>query len=148
MRDRRRAVYFDQVNAAKGRGIKWGFTFESWVTWWEDKLGQDWMTLRGCRRGQYVMARNGDEGPYEPWNVICIRQEDNHAYANKKRKLNGKKRKPRRKDLPVQTVLAIFRDERAYKEIREQYGVDDVCIWGIKSKRHYRVYLVDEPISG
>jgi hypothetical protein len=35
------------------------------------------MGLRGRGVGKYVMARHGDAGPYAPWNVKCIRYEDN-----------------------------------------------------------------------
>ena len=72
---RLRLRYHDQRLGAAKRGITWDFTFESWLAWWEatGKLQQ-----RGCHRGQYVMARYGDQGPYSPANVRCATAEENH----------------------------------------------------------------------
>ena len=52
-----------QRNAAK-RNIDWQFTYNEWITWWGDDI-----LNRGCRKGQLVMARYNDEGPYHPDNV-------------------------------------------------------------------------------
>jgi len=49
---------------AKERGIDWQFTYETWEAWW----GED-IINRGPKKGQLVMARNGDQGPYHPDNV-------------------------------------------------------------------------------
>ena|SRR5215831_4363505 len=64
--------YKHQLGMAKKRGIPWHFTYESWWDWWEAKLGPLWYHKRGRRKGQYVMARKGDAGPYSPENVECI----------------------------------------------------------------------------
>jgi hypothetical protein len=53
------------------------FSFEEWVTWWEDNLGPDWIRKRGHRADQYVMARNLDRGDYEPGNVYCATASKN-----------------------------------------------------------------------
>lgn len=70
-----RLRYHDQRLKATQRGIHWAFTFETWLEWWQNtgKLAE-----RGNRRGQYCMARYGDEGPYAPYNVRCATVEENH----------------------------------------------------------------------
>ena len=75
--------YCSQKSHAKKRGIEWQFTFEEWVKWWEDNLGPDWMQKRGCTQGKHQMARNGDKGPYAPWNVQCLTHEQNRKDAAK-----------------------------------------------------------------
>lgn len=76
-RDPRRYAYSIQIMHARKRGIKMLFSFEEWCEWWEHHLGPNWMTKRGPKRGQYVMARNGDKGHYQIDNVRCILATDN-----------------------------------------------------------------------
>jgi hypothetical protein len=59
---------------AKNRGIPFLFTFEEWLGWWKATGHYE---ERGSRRGQYVMARKGDQGPYAPGNVECMIAADN-----------------------------------------------------------------------
>lgn len=75
------SAYKAQRKRAEQRGIEWGFTFETWLGVW-DASGV--AHLRGKRMGQYVMARNGDVGPYTPDNVvICtVSQNFKDAYKN------------------------------------------------------------------
>ncbi len=79
-------AYNTQKQGAKRRGVRWYFTFENWVQWWETKLGPDWMKKRGKAINQYQMARKKDEGPYAAWNVECLLTSQNI----KDRDLNGK----------------------------------------------------------
>jgi hypothetical protein len=81
-----RYAYVRQRWDAGKRGIEWLFTFEEWVKWWEEAKGPNWMQLRGCHTGQFVMARFEDKGPYAPWNVECITVELNHARYNVNRR--------------------------------------------------------------
>jgi len=67
-----RIKYGNQRKSAKERGIDWQFTFESWILWW----GED-IYLRGPHKGQLVMARYGDVGPYHPDNVRKITCTEN-----------------------------------------------------------------------
>ena len=62
----------DQRLSAGYRGIEWQFTFEEWLAWW----GTD-IENRGRFKGQLVMARIGDSGPYHPDNVRKATTEDN-----------------------------------------------------------------------
>jgi len=75
--------FIEHKYAARRRGIDFKFTFEEWVAWWEMHLGPDWLEKRGCKKGQYVMARNGDVGPYETRNVKCITCQDNNGENTK-----------------------------------------------------------------
>ena len=83
MQDPINLKYHVQKCGAKRRGIEWQFTFESWVEWWEDNLGFNWVKERGKHRGQYQMARKGDKGPYSPQNAECLKVEDHLADRSK-----------------------------------------------------------------
>ena len=54
------------------RNIEWKFTYDSWVAWWGDDIAN-----RGPRKGQLVMARYKDQGPYHPDNVRKATAEEN-----------------------------------------------------------------------
>lgn len=54
---------------AKGRSIPFLLTYKEWSTIWE-RSGH-WHE-RGCYRGQYVMARYNDIGPYAVGNVEIV----------------------------------------------------------------------------
>jgi hypothetical protein len=71
---------------AKNRGIDFLLTFEEWLAIWEDS---GYLAERGCRRGQYVMARFGDEGPYIVGNVEIILATQNVSAGRR-----GKKASP------------------------------------------------------
>lgn len=74
--DGKRALYLYNRHrlSAKNRGIEWGFDFDGWFAVW-DASGQ--LDNRGKRRGQYVMSRIGDVGPYAPGNVRIMTCGDN-----------------------------------------------------------------------
>ena len=59
-----RGHYHNARSCAKERGIDWQFTYDTWIEWWGDDI-----VNRGPHKGQLVMARNGDIGPYHPDNV-------------------------------------------------------------------------------
>lgn len=65
--------------SAKGRGISFELTFEQWMKLWLDS--GHWKE-RGCRHGQYVMARFGDIGPYSIDNVKIITNGENSIEGN------------------------------------------------------------------
>jgi hypothetical protein len=62
-----RLRYHQQKAQAKGRGIEWKFTFNDWFDIW---LASGKWEQRGCKRGQYVMSRYNDIGPYSKDNVF------------------------------------------------------------------------------
>lgn len=72
-----RSAWHDQGRQAHKRGIEWDFSFDDWCGWWVKHLGPNWFWMRGRRKGQYVMARYYDDGPYVIHNVKCIKSEDN-----------------------------------------------------------------------
>lgn len=69
----------NQRNAA-WRGIGWSLTLWEWWTIWQ-KSGK-W-EQRGDGRGQYVMCRKGDVGPYALGNVFIASAQDNIAQTSK-----------------------------------------------------------------
>lgn len=56
----------DQKNNARRRGIPFKLTYDEWLTIWR---GSGKLSLRGTRKGSYVMSRIGDKGAYEVGNV-------------------------------------------------------------------------------
>jgi hypothetical protein len=74
-RDIVRRKYKQQESAAKARGIPFLLTFEEWRDIWMDS---GMWEARGRLKGQCVMARLNDEGPYALGNVkICLTDENN-----------------------------------------------------------------------
>ncbi len=61
---------------AKKRSIEFLLTFEEWLKIWVDS---GHYFERGCRKGQYVMVRKGDNGPYAVGNVRITTVEENRA---------------------------------------------------------------------
>lgn len=71
-----RFLFAAHKSNARARDIPFALTFDQWWTLWQES-GQ-W-ERRGWRRGQYVMARQGDRGGYEPGNVSITLAEQNRA---------------------------------------------------------------------
>ena len=69
-------AYRNHKANARGRGIPFKFTRESWLEFWQDS---GHLHERGPYKGQYVMARFGDKGAYEIGNVRICTVEENHA---------------------------------------------------------------------
>lgn len=71
-----RSKYRAHIFSAKGRGIPFLMSFTEWFDmWWQSGHWHE----RGCRRGEYCMARYGDKGPYEVGNVRICTVEENGA---------------------------------------------------------------------
>lgn len=132
MRKAKQAYFQHRGNAAL-RDIEFHFTFQEWIEWWEQHLGQDWQKKRGCRRGQYVMARYNDTGPYVLGNVKCILAEDNHIEYN----LNRAPQRSPRPALDYDTVVAIFLDEGGPTYLSQKYGVTKHKVYCIKTQRYF-----------
>ena len=64
---------------AKKRGIAFLLTWEEWLQIWTES---GHFHERGCRKGQYVMARFGDKGPYAVGNVKIVPVEQNSSEGN------------------------------------------------------------------
>jgi hypothetical protein len=67
-------------NNARLRGIPFLLNFNEWLAIWDASGHWD---QRGWRRGQYVMSRPGDTGPYAIDNVAIILAEENRAERNR-----------------------------------------------------------------
>lgn len=80
MRDTNRYKYSMQKCIARKRGIDFNFTFEDWLSFWQ--ASGHW-EQRGRNKGQYVMSRYGDVGPYELGNVFIQLNADNSRDACK-----------------------------------------------------------------
>lgn len=68
-----------RLNAAR-RGIAFNLTFDEWWGIWQ---GSGRWAQRGNRKGQYVMARDGDLGAYEIGNVRIVKHETNTGERNR-----------------------------------------------------------------
>jgi hypothetical protein len=78
MRTIEQKKYADQKSKAKIRGIEFKLTFEEWWDIWQKSGKWD---QRGIRKGQYVMSRYKDHGPYEVGNVHIQTVGDNNKEA-------------------------------------------------------------------
>ena len=72
--------YDNQRHTAGKRGIGFHLTFEQWFEFWQQS---GHYAERGRKRGQYVMARFGDTGPYAIDNIFIHSAEGNAGDANK-----------------------------------------------------------------
>lgn len=67
-------AYRNQRDRARMRGIEWAITFPEWWRIWQES--GKW-AQRGKLGHNYVMARNGDAGPYAVGNVyICTSSQN------------------------------------------------------------------------
>lgn len=71
--------YSEHKASAEQRSIVFRLAFIEWFRIWIES--GKWH-LRGCRKGQYVMARFNDSGPYAIGNVRIVKQEENHYEAH------------------------------------------------------------------
>lgn len=74
--------FLTQRTNAKNRGVAWDLSFDQWRNWW---LATGHVDERGRLRGQWVMARPYDSGPYALGNLLCLRAEDNVTQQNELR---------------------------------------------------------------
>lgn len=86
---RLRTDFIEHRLNAKDRGIGFELTFSQWLEIW---IASGKVRRRGCRRGQYVMARYRDRGPYAVGNVKVILASENIAEALKGKPRSGETR--------------------------------------------------------
>ena len=53
---RAKEAYWAQKANAKARGKDWKFTLEEWISWWEEKLGANWLEKRGTKTGSHYQS--------------------------------------------------------------------------------------------
>ncbi len=82
------AAYTTHKHHAKRRNIPFLLAFEEWCAIWRDS--GKW-AQRGHCKGQYVMARHGDVGPYAADNVSIITCSENCSDGTLRRKRNPRR---------------------------------------------------------
>jgi len=70
---------------AAGNPVEMKMDFQEWLQVW---ISSGKYHLRGCRKGQFVMARKADLGHYEVGNVDIVPTEENHFVAHGREKCN------------------------------------------------------------
>lgn len=65
---------------AKMRSVDFSLSFGEWLGIW---IASGKILRRGCRRGQYVMARHNDRGAYALNNVSIVLASENTAEAHR-----------------------------------------------------------------
>ena len=82
-----------QQHNAKRRGIPFDFTLYAWWMWWRRELAKIGPhATRGLKRGEYMMCRHGDVGPYAEWNVFCGTAKDNQQDVAPEQKIGRRER--------------------------------------------------------
>src|ERR1035437_8016006 len=84
----RRAFHYQRKKARK-RGIRFLLTFAEWLKIWQDS-GR--LRERGRCRGEDVMSRPGDRGPYAVGNVKIVTVEANIIEGKLGKKANRQAR--------------------------------------------------------
>jgi len=102
-----RDKFRNQRKSAAVRGIEWQFTYEEWLAWW----GEDFVN-RGRYRGQLVMARINDTGPYHPDNVFKCKAEDNTRDGIQQRK-------PFNHSIEAKQKISIKAKDRNYDHLKK-----------------------------
>lgn len=74
-----KVAFYTHRASARQRGIPFRLTFGQWLGIWK-RSGR--LSRRGCRTGQYVMARFGDQGAYEVGNVRIVTAYQNNVERN------------------------------------------------------------------
>lgn len=75
-----KAAFIKQKMHAKRRGVSFLLTFEEWMMIWHNSGKWE---QRGRCRGQYVMGRFGDQGPYAVGNVYICTSSENLSHRQK-----------------------------------------------------------------
>jgi hypothetical protein len=127
-----RRKFSHQRHTAKERGIEWALTYDEWLFWWE-QTGH--FHERGCRRGQYVMARIGDVGPYSLENILCLRIDQNSVLPV--HSSHPGEAHPRAR-LTWEQVRAIRESELLYRDLATLYGVSRSMIRKIRAGSRWK----------
>ncbi len=131
------AAFDQQMANAKRRNVPFLFSYEEWVAWWVSSLGPDWQQKRGCKKGQYCMARIGDRGAYEPSNVKCILHGENVSDAA----LNNVIAFGEASGHAVLTASGardIFLSKESRIVLAARYGITIATITDIRARRTWR----------
>lgn len=118
-----RVKFSSHKSNAKKVGTEFLLTFEEWWKIWSDSGHYH---ERGQHRGQYVMARIGDKGPYAVGNVKIVKHEENdsegalHPRSDEhKRKVTEvltKRNKTKKQRLAVSTSRKEYWEDEQHRE--------------------------------
>lgn len=129
-----KAFLLHKRGATIDRGIAFHFTYEGWVAWWKHHLGPHWLKQRGCKQGQYCMARYGDEGPYAAWNVKCILHSENSREQNR----HGAKLTRAEVTIIYRTTYQRGNNNTSKAALARRFNVSKYTIKDIKKKVTWR----------
>lgn len=116
-------AFHNHKGRATQAGIAFHFSFDEWVSWWEGRLGPDWLSKRGCKRGQFVMARHRDAGAYEPSNVRCTTSDTNNSEAHRTKKRFYHHRMTAAQVAEARALYVPFSKENGMRALARKYGV-------------------------
>jgi hypothetical protein len=133
-------LYHDHKWNCKVRNIEFSFTLDEWIKWWELHLGPDWVSLRGRRKGQYVMARIGDVGSYAPGNVKCVLCEDNHSEMKDNGGSLPGEMNPNAK-LTEKIVRSIYFADGTLEEVAKRFGTSIMTVSQIRHRQTWKSFL-------
>jgi hypothetical protein len=96
------------------------------------------MNKRGCKADKYVMARQGDDGPYASWNVKCITLSENSS--EQKYKGLATRQTPTNAKLTPNEVVTIYGriGNQAVKSLAREFRVSPRTIRAIRDKEHWK----------
>lgn len=156
------AAWREQRKSARRRGIPFQLTFEQWFEIW---LRSGHLHERGCRQGQYVMARLNDTGPYAPGNVKIILHVENsrewertleyrerkrlestgrrHSASSKRLMSESRGREYRGGNKKITAELASeirlkYQSARNQSALAREYGISQAAIWRIVTNKSWR----------
>ena len=100
-------LYNRQRKDATRRNVSWEITFEEWYDWWGDDIEN-----RGPYKGQLVMARHNDTGPYKLGNISKLEAGQNarDGRTGKPASKTGKTIRLRRKVLTPDGIFPSIND--------------------------------------
>jgi len=137
------------LNNAKLRNVEFFFSLEEWIKWWEDNLGPDLITKRGNKGHQYVMARNGDKGPYISNNIhlatASVNAHERKINRTAKTSNHIGRNNPKCK-LTEDEVIKIFQSLLPDKELAKLYNISVPTVRDIKKRKTW-TYLTKNLLS-
>ena len=110
---------------AKKRGIAFELSFTEWLSLWENSGKYQ---VRGQGRGKYVMARNGDTGPYAIGNVRIITNTENVKEGWENERAAGKLRYPQQAATADALEFALANPGITQSTVAAQFGVHRITL--------------------
>ena len=122
-----RKKYIWQKKRAKQRNIPFLITFEEWCNLW---LSSGKWDQRGNKKGQYVMSRYNDIGPYAIDNVTIITTESNLSQGNVGKKITEDTKLKMRlsnqgKKKPPTIISCVHCDKQGAKNLINRWHNDN-----------------------